>query len=239
MAKKLFPRSSRSGRSVARQLDRASQVAAMVAARRIPRSLKGTPQGEHEFTRTISVTTQYTGLGFILGASNHTALSFVFSPIDVTVYGSAVNYQTVAMINASEFSALFEQARIDKVVAQFCFRNTNGSNNRTNNCPVLMVGTDPNSGGTGSSLNQVMQLADCRPLNAVPDDGIKYMTIRPKFQQQIFYTAATSGYQTGKGFVDSGVSIPHYSMHLASDTWIGEGYLTIVFKYYLTYKGQK
>lgn len=256
------PASSQSQGSPGRQLKRkrtASFRAGTVAAPGLRRylSLRGTPTGVYEITRTVVYTQRIgnyanapAGFCFPLGANPGTSGTFnytlVFCPDQVQMQDTAGTVLgSVSVPNYAEISALFDQVKIDKVELKFdgAWTQISGTLDQAP-CTILMC-TDDNS--TDSSLAAIQQAGDCITWTANNTyQGSKRLTVRPKYQQIVYYTSLLSGYEPKQGYIRSDYSIPHYGVKIAISpnyNIVGSnnpvGMMNVSMKYYLKCKDLK
>lgn len=226
---------------------------------------RGTPAGVYEFTRTLNFglavgdgSTAANPLGFNfppntqLTSTNTGVLNFamIFTPQDlscVNSLGAVYPSGTIALPNAAEFAALFDEIMIDKVEVTMMgsFVQVNASGTNATICPAqILIATDDNS--TDSSLSVLQQMGDCQIWHANNQTtSQKTVTIKPKFNTQIYYNTLASAYKPSRGYVQSSVAVPHYALLLnmrpnyTSGQQVPNGYVNFSVKYYLKCRNLK
>lgn len=166
--------------------------------------------GYCEFTRscTISLGT-LAGSGWTIGASSHPALCAVFSPTEVSLFGSSVSFVSQGLPNAAEIAALWDSVEIYKVeiIMDHYQDPTTGGN--TTAMPRVAICNDYNDGAAGTSVDAILQHSDCK----YTSNRSNKWTVYPKHQRLIYFNPITSSYEPARGFVTAGVGIPHYGVH--------------------------
>lgn len=203
--------------------------------RRIPKGYTG----EVRFTRTATRTLPLIeGAGFGVGAGSYEAISMVFDPTGVTIFGSAVNFAVSSLPNAAEIAALWDRLEIVKVeitIDPICDKSTTGGLTAT---PRMLICNDPNDGSAGTTLDSIRQHSDCKPLFG---NGPHKWTVYPNHLRLVYYTPLTSSYEPAKGFVNSDTAIPHYGTHLGIANVGGITATSVIFsfKFFLRCKNVK
>ena len=203
----------------------------------VPRILKYNQP--YSFSRMVNFRlSTTTGTGFTIAASSFAGVFFTFTPVDLTVWGSAVVSTTTAIPNAAEYAALWDRIKIDKVDLLFVSNGVDPTfNTAATNTPRLFIANDYTDGTTGNTLSQTQQQENCQYFTCPA--GVDYApykhTCRPKYQRIVYYTAVTSDYEPATGFVRNGVEIPHYGVRLAMDpARCGTGAIEMAAKFYFT-----
>lgn len=206
----------------------------------VPRAIatRGTPTGYYEFERTVWLDLSYGANGFSVSGSNYTAISFVFSPVNLEVYGDNLVFQTEALPGAAEFAALFELMKIQSVEMTILPRSETSASNQNSNNPVFWICSDPNSGQTATSLDRIQQASDCQVFNANGNAGTFRKIVYPSFQNVVYYTSLTSSYSAKRGYVNADTAIPHYGIHVGG-TFNTVGRVAFSFKYKMRCKNLK
>lgn len=176
-------------------------------------SVRGTPKGAYEFTRTVTGRLACTNQGITIGAAAYAAGTWTVSPQALRlVSGVAGNTNTYNIVNAAEFAALFDKIKVDKV--EFTFTsNMVGSSALIAN--QFIFAEDDND--TTTSPDQIRQM-DCKVWQPGYNATQYKQTIRPKYQRLVYYTALASSYEPTQGYVVSDTDIPHYGLKMAVDT---------------------
>jgi len=195
--------------------------------------------GEYKFTRMAngSLTLPTAGVGFSISASNYQAFFMYFSPLTFTCCGSSVNQYQVSVPNASEIQALWDRIRIDKVDVSFSIKNQNVSgNDSTGNARLrLWVAPDYNDGITGVTDQTVIQQNQGCKYLVLDGFNEKTVTVYPKYQRIVYYTAVSSSYEPARGFVSTGTDIPHYGLKVGCDlASLGTDIMFMNVKFYFT-----
>lgn len=217
---------------------------------RISRGMVSTRK--HHFIRNVSgvanspiAVNSNTGFG---GTVYSMQLNFALEGVHVLIGGVAST--TFAMPNYTEFSALYDQYRIDYVEASFLFSNNNSSvNSPGTTLPVFIIARDYDDSGNANYTDlqqynnaQVWQVGEQQGR-----DGKKVVRVRPSVDTLVYNTALTSGYSRSKPmFIDtSSPAVPHYGLKLAFDPIFPAavstvvGYLSMNFKYHMTMNNTK
>jgi len=212
-----------------------SSMRTAAVSRRVPRSIRY--NGETAFTRTANTSIICGPNGFAIGASNFPALSFQFDPAGFVYYGSAVASAAVALPNAAEIAAFWDLVAIDKVEMTFTSTFDPSTVTTANLVPRLIIATDYNTGGAGTSLDAIYEHSDAKPL----DGTITKWTVRPKYQRIVYYTALTSSYEPSRGFVNADTAIPHYGVLLGIRDFpsLTSGRLNVNCKFFFRAKNNK
>lgn len=211
----------------------------------VPRFLRY--NGENRISRIVdtSLTWNVTpGAGYSIGLSQYAAFGMYFSPTGLTVQGSSTNFVGTNLPGISELSNLYDQIRVDKVEVTFMIENppaplaTTGTGVSTP-MPRLYVSTDYND-CSPNSIGQTEQQEGCRCLTFMDGRPKKY-TLKPKYQQIVFYTSTNSAFAARRGFVDSNIDVPHYGLRVACPTTAGVNthHLRLTVKFYFTCKNVK
>lgn len=204
---------------------------------------RGTPKGYYEIVRTVSTDITYTTGNFNIGALSVSNISFQFTPISVIVAASPTVYITVNIANAAEFAAIFDRVKISHIDVTIRPKTNTSTDSTAGRTPDWWVCTDQNSGFTPLTVPEIKQRGDCRLIvsNANAGDGVTRFRIRLCFNRVVYYTAVTSSYEPARGYINTGIEIPHYSMHIgnASVTGNGSGAVEFGFKYCFRFKDLK
>lgn len=220
-----------------------SRVAKTTAATvSIVRQPKMKYNGEYKLSRTAQCYIPYTAAGFSIGGLFYGGVGVVFDPTQATVITNALGSTIPAGIpNYTELAALWERVMIDKVECIFSNRLTDSTAGTAGNvsCPVFYFAADETD-VSGNTLTITQQQSGCRrwSSNSNGDDFI--ITVYPKYQRIVYYTAVLSSYEPARGFVVSDTAIPHYGLRIAADFGLaGTSGLWVTFKYYYTCKNVK
>jgi len=195
--------------------------------------------GEVAFTRSCSAVINIVeSVGFSIGGGSYAAMAMVFDPTGVTLFGSAVNFINIPLVNAAEISAMWDRLKIDKVEITFDNIAARATTGFTTSAPKYLISNDCNNGSTGTSVDAIKQHTTC---TAKYGEGPHKWTVRPKHQRLVYYTPLTSSYEPASGFVNSDTAIPHYGTHLGIETPAVclTTYLHLNFKFFLRCKDVK
>lgn len=206
---------------------------------------RGTPRGTYEITRWTSTNIPIIAAGFNVNGTVEQSFSCVFTPQSVIFYNAAGTTTTfvVAIPNAAELAALFDDVKLDKVEI-YLSGGVNPSVNTTNaQVPQVFMCSDRND--RASSIDAIRQESDCTvwDLNQ-PGGSRKKFTVKPYFQQVVQYGVAgtTSATQAQRGYVKSDIDIEHLAFKIAlEDSTNGSasdplGRINLAFKYYFKFK---
>lgn len=237
-------------RSYKRQRKASSSAPVSAGLKRYLR-LRGTPKGVYEISRTVTgihlPITGGVGGGWSNGTSLSSNLCWVFTPQYLRCYadGSLTSFIQVAIPNASELAALYDDVKIDSVELQFMGNFTQSSTPTTNVAyygprPII-YGTDDND--TSCSTSIVSQLGDCKTWNPNnTDQSVLKVTLKPKYNQIIYYTSALNAYQPARGYIRSDYDIEHYGLKMSmvdQGTYNPTGAMTVTCKFNFKYKNLK
>ena len=217
--------------------------------------LRGTPRGVYEVVRMVQFTQRIgnsanapSGLNFPFNTTGTTAaqgFTFVFFPDQVQAQDSTGgNLASVAIPNYTELSAVWDNVKLDKVEVIMSGAFTQVSGSLENGPCTFLVCSDDNS--TDTSKDIMLQDGATRQWVANNTDGSQFKyTLRPKYQQLIYFTALTSGYEPKSGYIRSDYSIPHYGLKVflctngTSAQSNPVGMVSYYIKYYYKFKDLK
>jgi len=170
--------------------------------------------GNTVITRCLTVSINNTSTSqWTLGAFNADGFTILFSGQNVTITTSTTNSVAYPIPNAAELTALYDQLKIKKVEVMFSCDHDNAVTNIYSS-PKMIVANDYNDGAT-CNATIVNQLAGAKHFTAQGPVPFKWTCV-PKYQQLVYYTAATSSFAPRTGFVNSDTDIPHYGIKVAS-----------------------
>lgn len=206
----------------------------------------------HNFIRSCTF-----GQAYVIGLDLRTGFSL--NGVSTGLFNMQFNF-TLAGVNASfgggaatvlplpnytEFTALYDQYRIDWVDCKFMF--TNNMSNVTSpstTLPVMYLAKDYDDSNSANytDLQQYSTLDVWQLGNQQGRDGIHHVRVKPNVDVTLYQSALLTGYSRGKPqFIDtSSPSVPHYGVKIAYDpvytpaAATNVGYLTCVFEYHLT-----
>lgn len=239
----IIPSSRSRSRSRSQSLARSGAAAARrgrIANMAVSRSLKY--NGTYSLTRTTNCYAPFTSTGFTIGGGPQLAIGIVFDPTQATIVTTSLGGSIPATVpNYAEIASLWERVSIDKVVVTISNRLTDNSAGFGGNAssPVFYFATDEND-VANNTLAITQQQANCRRWASTSNRDDFEITVYPKYQRIVYYTAGVSSYEPAKGYVVSDTAIPHYGLRIASDwLFVGSSGLNFTFKYFYTCKNVK
>jgi len=213
--------------------------------------LRGTPQGVYEIVRHTNGTMRITAAtGFDNGVATSESIGITFSLQNVRIYAAngITVLNTFPVPNSGEIAALWDDVKIDKVEVTISGYTSPSSTPATSNAYLIgnqfMYGTDDND--ALSTLSAVQQLGDCKSMYLIANasSNTRKVTFRPKYQQIIYYTSLSSGYEPKTGYIRSDYDIEHYGLKIArvpmnnvADN--ANGQMNFSFKFFFKCKGLK
>lgn len=214
-------------------------------------NLRGTPEGVYEISRMVTsgplqITSGENG-GWTNGGTVTSNLCFVFTPQYLRAYNdsSSTVWSQWAIPNAAELAALFDDVKIDSVeltfMGAFTQHPSSGATGNITPRPII-YGTDDNDTNTSNDI--VEQLGDCKvwyPNNASGSSVMK-VTVKPKYNQIIYYTSVLNGYQPARGYVRSDYDIEHYALKMSMVDGFnlnGVGAMSVAAKFNFKFKNLK
>jgi len=206
-----------SGRKRSRKAARPRRMAVSGGGLPLAIRTRGTPKGYYEITRTVNFYTKILLGKFAddAGTTTGEGLAFSFSPQYVRSYINGGLVASTAIPNSAELAGLFDELKIVKVELSFGLGiGTVASTSVAYNPMQILYGTDDND--VNSTVAQVQQLGDCKMWygNSGDNSNMK-MTVKPKYQRIIYYTALLSGYEPTQGYFRSDYDIEHYGVKMA------------------------
>lgn len=239
--------SSAAGGAIVRKVSMQGKRKRAAVQRAVPRSLatRGTPNGVHEFKRTVwtELNISNGGLQIPSGGTFQPEFAMRFGLSTLTMVGAGTSTSTVP--GYAELSALFDQIKLDKVRVKFMFRNSaeSGVQNVTTNSSV-QIGTaiDYNSDQPISSA-AIREYSNFKYANLSADAREHTVSFSPKFAQQITYTGGVGNNSTRAmtGYVQSNIDVTHYGLlgYASGPTPASPGVLWIAVDYYFSCKNVK
>lgn len=197
---------------------------------------RGTPSGSYEIPRTITYSAEYDTSGFVVGAARYEAIAFDFSPLGLGVtFGPSGTRSTINFNNSSEFAAVFDKCKIQKVDCTIqC--PTPAVAGTSSGVPFMLICEDDTD--AAPSFSEITQM-DCVSWNPGFNTSEWKGQIKPKFQQIVYYTNVISSYQPSRGYVVADTAIPHYGLKCAIQNQLGAGRLRFIFKVHMAFKEPK
>lgn len=203
--------------------------------------------GNCKLTRTCNyIVSANAAAGFSIGATTYSEAILTVSPLGFTMWGSNVNYTPISFPNNTEFSALWEKVKIEKVEWTITSNTTDNAATGTlpsNSSIKIYLGNDfdgPTSGAT-SGTDLVMQCTDCKMYSIGGDLPPVVWTLKPKFKRLVQYTSLTSSSESATGYVASDTDIPHYGTRIGilNNGNIGAARVYISAKVFMSFKNVK
>lgn len=210
----------------------------------------------HKYVRSCTFGQSYvvgidTRTGFSLNGTStglfNMQFNFTLAGVNSQFGGAAPT--VLPLPNYTEFTALYDQYKIDYVECQFFFsNNTSSVNSPGTTMPIMYLCKDYDDSNVANYTDlQQYQNCKCWQLgNRTNSDGKYTIFVKPNVDIAL-YQGITTGYARGKSmFVDtSSPSVPHYGIKIAYDpiftpaSATNVGYLTCTFKYHLTMSNTK
>jgi len=174
-------------------------------------------------------------------------LNFALEGVHVLVGGVAL--YTLALPNYAEFTALYDQYRIDYIEAEFMFSNNYSSvGTPGTTLPVFIVAKDYDDSNASNftDLQQYNNAITWQVGEQHDRDGKKLIRVKPNADLALFNGITTAYARAGPMLVDTAnPAVPHYGLKLAFDPIFPAavstvvGYLSMNFRYHLTMKSTK
>lgn len=175
--------------------------------------------GEYKISRTTNMYIPINNNGFVLGLSTSGGIGFIFSPQDVLCVNTLAGGTIQSLVpNYAEIASLWERVRIDKIDINISSRMTDKTSGSTGTtaCAIIYYAEDHND-IYGNTLQITQQQAGCRTWHATSNLPDLCLTVKPKFQRIVYYTAVASSYEPSRGFVVADTAIPHYGLRMATE----------------------
>jgi hypothetical protein len=211
---------------------------------------------QHKFIRACTFGQSYvigidTRTGFSLNGTStglfNMQFNFCLSGVNASIGGASPTL--LPLPAATEFSALYDQYRIDYVDCQFMFSNNQSSVNSPGTVlPIMYLAKDYDDSNVANytdlqqySTQKTWQLGQHR------GDGIYHVKVKPNVDVTVYQSALLTGYARGKPmFIDtSSPAVPHYGIKIAYDPIFtpaastNVGYLTCNFVFHMTMNNTK
>lgn len=231
-----------------------------VRQRRSQRGRKGKVGSisRHKFVRSVGIQANsrlgidlfsgFTWNGVSLTTDN-IQVDFTLNNVRLFAAGGASPFATLPMPNATEFTGLYDQYRIDWIDCQFMFSNNNSSvNSPATVLPIIYLckDYDDTANATVNDIRQYSTQQTWQLGQQQGSDGIHHVFVKPNVDVAL-YNGITTGYARGKPmYIDTGsADVPHYGIKFALDriavpaSSTPVGYLTINFVYHMTFANTK
>lgn len=184
------------------------------------------------------------GVASILG---NVALVFSLDGLSLSANGTA-GALTQSMPGVAEFTALFDQYRIDYVEVRVNFSaNSQSTNSLNHGMPEFFFAKDYDD-ASATTLNDIQQYDNVETWQPTGSSTSYMVKLKPR-AANLFYNGVTSGYAPSNAnqFFDTASSaIPFYGLKCAwqvlapaGGTERHMGYLNFTVKYHMTFKGLK
>lgn len=206
----------------------------------------GLTQGDND---TISINTQSAvGLSIngVPSAVYDIELSFSLNGVAIYLGGALVD--TYAMPNATDFTNLYDQFRIDWIDCMYTFSNNNSSINQpTTGLPRVFHVVDHDE-VSASNMTTVLQYDNLQQWQLGHDPSTKIIRIRPTPLQMVYLSAVATGYEAGQKakFISTAYAgVPHYGVKMIVDPILYSagsvfvGNIAMSFKYHITCRSTK
>lgn len=186
--------------------------------------------------RRIRSVPRLLGGGQMVHSFKRSSYNAAYQTVTTADIGGSFAFNLNLVPSAAEFTALFDQYRIDKIVWTLMPRGNSGEQGTNNlNTKVFSV-LDYDDDTAPTSLNTLLQYPGVKCTKLAYDHK---RTIRPKFATTQYRSLTTSAYGARSGWLDCDYSdVPHYGIKF----WIqgpGSGTQIIDLKtdFYLSFKG--
>lgn len=150
------------------------------------------------------------------------------------VYGAyAFNLNDVP--NASEFTALFDQYRINSVRWRLIPRGSSSEAGTNNNVGKIFTVLDMDDGVAPTSIDTLCQYPNMKTTRTTSDHT---RTLRPAFASTVYNTSTLSAYGQRRGWLDCDYSqVPHYGVKWAIQGTAGAQIFDLLIDYSVSFKG--
>lgn len=212
----------------------------------VPRYLRtrGTPNGVHQFRRTVSAAFNVSSNGIQIpgGAATYvTDFAIRFGLQNCLFVGSGTT--SVAVPGITELTALFDQIKLDKVVVRIISLNDSAPIATFQNFAVqVATAIDYNSDQTVTGA-QLREYSSWKLDTIEPGGTVEHRrTLRPMYQRAITYTggAGINGVEGARGFLGTiSGDIAHYGLlgNIIAGNQVGQ--VNFFVEYYYSCKNQK
>lgn len=150
------------------------------------------------------------------------------------VYG-AYAFSLNDVPNASEFTTLFDQYRINSVRYKIMPRGSSAEAGTNNNVGKIFSVLDYDDGVAPTSVDQLCQYPNMKTTRTTSDH---VRSLRPMFASTQYFTSTLSGYGARRGWLDCDYSaIPHYGIKYAIQGTAGAQVFDVLIEYSISFKG--
>lgn len=207
-----------------RLVSRASRarIARRRAARRVRvmgLALRKLTQGVHHFKRTV----------YYSGGINGSTLG--------DVYG-ALQFNLSALPAYTEYTALFDQYRINKVKVTFMPRANSADVGSTAGLVKFFSVIDYDDADAPTNLTDLLQYENLKTTRCISDHS---RVLAPRFATEVYQSAIATGYSARRGWLDcDNPSIQHFGLKWCwQQLPAGAQSMDLKVDYYLSFKGTK
>lgn len=160
----------------------------------------------------------------VVGGTYTGASSILSCGASVTEVNVGQNYTLDSLPNVSEFTTLFDQYKIRKVICQIKMLNVpentyaamSNNANYGNFYPTIWWVNDKDDSGP-YTLAQIKEVQGVRHRVLRPNSELN-MVCSPSILGQLYRTSITTGYKPQKGWIDIGqTNVPHYANKFVID----------------------
>lgn len=188
-----------------------NQVLSVPRGLRTYLSKRGTPNGVHEFRRTVwqSFNVNNTGMQVPAGGTYQPEFAMRFDVGGVVMTGFGVATSSLGL-NYSELAALFDQIKLDKVEVMFYSKNDSSQPTAgvTNSEAIRIATAIDYNDDTPISESQLREYGSFQ-MDVIEPGGKQHKrTLKPMFNELVSYTggAGNVGYRAMRGYVASSAS---------------------------------
>jgi len=184
-------------------------------------SARGTPNGIHEFRRSVRIRVQCFNDGISIGAARGNGWSLVFTTSSMTLTNSAGGFITQALPNAAELAALFDMIKIDKVECTLQATNQSGdigvnpaSVANTGQAILVQTCIDFNSSTNTPATEGAVQEYGNYQQKMLDSGKTLVRTFSPKYSVTVADTAgAVTSAEARTGYLRSGTDFTHSGLY--------------------------
>lgn len=186
---------------------------------KVPRNSLTTYKIRRAWTQAIS----YSPATGFFAAGNTVQIQFAASASNINIGGVGVYGPTLP--NASEFSALFDQYRIDQVSLRLDWNsNTVATIDVASTPPLIYICADYDD-GSDATVNAILQYPGCRTHSFLTNGYTPLVfNLRPLPLKDVAGLGISTGYSpdTSRSFIRTAeMTIPHYGVKFAADIFGG------------------
>lgn len=209
--------------------------------------LLSNPTAIYQFKRTgaFSAKLLNSNYGFTVGGTRAHGLSIMFA-LNGSVISNGTT-ETIAIPNYAEFTALFDQFRIDRIKLRLVFSNNTSTTASTGtNMPSILVTEDWDDATVPTSTNELMQRPEHKFHNFgnAKTGNVFEMWIKPRVAVAAYQASAFSAFTTPEKGTWVNCAYPatqHYGVKIYHDATnnsdVDIGIMQIYCEYYLSFRG--